>query len=877
MPDDAPGLVRLADYAPPAFAVDSVSLDLWLDPERTVVSSRLSLRRALGGDADAPLRLDGVELDLLSITLDGEPVSANRLTIDADGLTLADVPGAFTLQIEVAIHPRRNPSRLGLFEIGGQLATQCEAQGFRRITYWPDRPDVLATWEVTLHADRATCPVLLSNGDPVASGDEPGGRHFALWRDPYPKPSYLFAVVAGDLDRLEDRFVTAGGREVALAIYADAGLIPQCRFAMDAIKRSMAWDETAYGRQYDLDVFNVVALSGWSGAMENKGLNLFGAAGIITDPDISTDDDYIIIERIVAHEQFHNWTGNRVTCRDWFQLCLKEGLTRFRDQQFIEDKMSSGVWRIESVKALRRNQFAEDDGPAAHPVKPDAYAAIENFYTNTVYDKGAEVVRMLRALIGPEAFRRGMDLYFARHDGQAVTTEAFMAAMEAASRRDLTQFGLWHTQAGRPRVTVSGAYDAAARRYDLTLTQTCPPSAGQPEKAAFHIPLALGLVGRDGAPLSFSFDGAEAAEMAVIELRESRQVVSLQGVGAAPIPSLPRGFSAPVTIIADLADEDLAVLMASDPDPFARWDAGQTLAVRLIRALAGEVAAGRPMAPPQAFLQAIEATLTDEASDRLLLAQILTLPDEPVLSEGLARIDLDGHMAARAFLRREIAGRFEVRLRKLYEANAETGPYVPDIAGIGRRRLKNTVLDLLTALDTPEIAALCLSQTTGAGNMTDSFEALCLLTHMNHPQRDQALDWFHDRWKDRPTVIEKWFNAQALSRAPGAVDRIIALEGHPSFDPGDFSQSLQYYGGFFRQNRVAFHDPSGRGYDFLADRLLMIDRLGRSGSHYIMPQINQWRRYDPHRQALMLAALRRVAMEPGISRSLRENVNKALS
>ena len=874
--EKAGALHRLADYAPPPWLVDAVELDFDLDPQRTRVRSRVAFRRASETPPGAPLRLDGKDLELVSIALDGETLSANRYAVDDEGLTLWEPPAAFTLEVETATRPAGNTSGSGLFELSGQLATQCEAEGFRRITYFPDRPDVLARYTVTLHADAARYPVLLSNGDKVGAGTEAGGRHWARWSDPHPKPSYIFAVVAGDLARLSDRFVTRGGREVELGVWADPAMIDNCRFAMDCAKRSLAWDEATYGLEYDLSVFNIVALNGWSGAMENKGLNLFGAGGIVADPEISTDDDYVIIERIVGHEQFHNWTGNRVTCRDWFQLGLKEGLTRFRDQHFIEDKLASGVWRIEQVKALRRNQFPEDDGPAAHPVQPAAYAEIDNFYTNTVYDKGAEVVRMLRALLGPEAFRAGFDLYIARHDGQAVTLEDFVRAMEDASGRDLGQLRLWHSQAGRPRIEARGDYDAGRRQYRLTLAQACAPTPGQPEKAPFHIPVAAGLLSSEGAALSFRRDG-QTLSSTVLELREARQTFVLDDVSSPPIPSLLRGFSAPVSLDAGLSDNDLAVLMAHDSDAFSRWDAAQTLAVRLTRRLAADRAAGREMQAPDAFIAAVATVLDDDGSDPLLRAHILALPDEPVLSEGLEHIDLDGHMAARGFLREAIATRLAGALRSRYDACAETGPYVPDVAGIGRRRLRNTALDLLTALGTDEVADLCLAQVESSTNMTERFEALCLIAHLDCPQRDRAMQSFYDRWKAYPTVVDKWFNAQALSRAPGAVERIVALERHPAYEADNFARGLAYYGGFFRQNRVAFHDPSGKGYDFLADRLLWLDARGRAGSHYLMPQINQWRRYDRHRQALMREALERVGATPGISKGLAENVERALN
>ena len=690
------GTVKLADYRAPDFLIDTVDLTFELDSERTVVRNRMTVRRAPHAAADAPLVLDGVNLELLGFSLNDEVVRDNRIERRPDGLAIADVPDAFTLEIVTAIHPSKNKTRKGLFELRGKLATQCEAEGFRAITYFPDRPDILSSYTVTLRADRGKYPVLLSNGNLAAAGSEPDGRHWTTWVDPYRKPSYIFGVFAGDFGRLEDEYVTASGRRVELGIYADPDLVPRCRFAMDVVKRALAWDEKTYGLEYDLDVYNIVALTGWAGAMENKGLNLFEAHGIVTDPEITTDDDYVIIERIIGHEEFHNWTGNRVTCRDWFQLCLKEGLTRFRDQQFIEDKMADGVWRIEIVKALRRNQFPEDDGPAAHPVKPDAYADIDNFYSNTIYDKGAEVVRMIRALLGHEAYRKGFDLYIARHDGEAVTTEEFLRAMEDASGRDLSQFRLWHTQAGRPRVTARGTYDAAAKRYSLTLTQTCPPTPGQTVKQPFHIPVALGLLSRDGSPLQAS---------PVVELTKPEQTFVFENIGSEPVPSLLRGFSAPVSIDANLAADDLAVLMAHDTDPFARWDAAQTLGVRLVRALAAERAAGKPMTVPKAYLDAVDRILEDETADKLLRAQILTMPDEPVLSEGLARIDLDGHMVGRNFLRQQMASRFHEKLLAQYHAASDTGPYAPDIAGISRRRFRNCMLDLLMSLGTADIAA----------------------------------------------------------------------------------------------------------------------------------------------------------------------------
>jgi len=873
---DLPGTVRLEDYSAPPFGIDAVRMELDLDPKRTVVRSRLEVRRRPGTSANAPLRLDGVRQELLALALNGEELGANRFTLDTQGLTIPDVPDVFVLDVISAIVPAENSTRHGLFELGGKLATQCEAEGFRAITFFPDRPDVLSVYEVTLRADPTKYPVLLSNGNITESATESDGRLRVTWKDPYPKPSYIFGVMAGDFGVLKDEFVTASGRRLELGIYADHDLVGLCRFAMDVVKRSLKWDEETYGLEYDLDVFNVVALTGWAGAMENKGLNLFEAHGIITNPAITTDDDYIIIERIVGHEQFHNWTGNRVTCRDWFQLCLKEGLTRFRDQHFIEDKMPPGVWRVEIVKQLRRNQFPEDEGPAAHPIKPSSYVAIDNFYTNTVYDKGAEVIRMLRTLLGPSTFREGFDRYISRNDGKAVTTEEFLDAMEVESGRDLTQFRNWYSQAGRPHITANGSYDAAAKRYVLKLQQRCAPTPGQPRKSDFHIPVVVGLLDASGATLRFRVNGGPLTDSAVLELIKQDQDFVLDDVEAQPVPSLLRTFSAPVTLDAGLADAELALLMSFDSDSFSRWDAAQALGVRQVRKLASDRASGRAMLVSEKFIAAVGQILASPRIDKLAKSQILTLPDEPVLSEGLATIDLDGHVAARNHIRREIAVRFREQLLDAYEENRERSAYAPDIDGIARRRLKNTVLEMLMPLEEEGIWDLCLAQVKTSQNMTDMFEALCHLTHWSCPQREEAIEWFYERWKTHSTVVDKWFNALALSRMPGAVDKIIALEKHPAFDLNNFARGLLFYGGFFRQNRVAFHDPSGKGYEFLADRLLMIDRLGRAGSHYIMPQINQWRRYDPKRQALMRAALERVANTEGISKGLRENISRAL-
>ncbi|MEJ0028516.1 MAG: aminopeptidase N [Rhizomicrobium sp.] len=859
------GLMRLADYRSPDFAVDTISLHFDLDASRTVIRNRMSLRRL--NPSDVPLRLDGKALELISLSLNGELCGSDGYALDDEGLLLRVPLQEFSLEIVTAVKPAENKSALGLFELMGKLATQCEADGFRRITYFPDRPDVLARYEVTLVADKSRYPVLLSNGNPVARGDIEHGRHFVTWSDPFPKPCYIFAVIAGDFGALTDSFRTRSGREIALSIYADRDLVEGCRFAMEAVKHSLSWDEEVFGLEYDLDQYGIVALTGWPGATENKGLNLFGANGIVTNPETSTDDDYIIVERIVGHEQFHNWTGNRVTCRDWFQLSLKEGLTRFRDQLFAASRFGADACRIDNVKTLRRNQFPEDDGPAAHPIQPVEGASVSSFYTATVYDKGAEVVRMLIPILGWQKFRAGIDLYIARHDGQAVTTEDFLRSMEDASGCDLAQFRRWYDQAGRPRIAANGSYDGASGTYRLTLQQSCRAVGTGVVPRPFHIPVVTSLIGRDGS---------ELAPPRTLNLTEPRQTFVFENVPAEPLPSLLRGFSAPVTVEADLTDGGLASLMARDSDPFVRWDSAQRLGIALIRSLAEAHRANLPMSVPATFSRAFGAILEDRETSDFLKAEIITVPDEPALSEGLQSIDLDALMAARAFLRHALAVEFEDILLALYHSRESNQPYSADAEQIAKRQLRNVCLDLLCARGTRQAARLCMAQMQSAANMTDQFAALCCLSHMDLPERQEAFAWFYDRWSHSKQAIDKWFNAQALSRAPGAADRIRALADHPKLDSNDLARGSLFFGAFFRQNRVAFHDPNGIGYRFLADRLLELDRLGRKNSHYLMPQINRWRIYDAHRRSLMKAELERVASVEGISLGLRENVMRAL-
>ena len=860
----AQGMVRLEDYRPFPYRIHSIGLDIDLAPEETRVRSRLQVERAPDTGEAAPLVLDGKDLELVSARLDGRLLGADDYAATPDRFELAAPPSHFVLEIEVLIRPARNKTKKGLFWHANALATQCEAEGFRRITYFPDRPDVLATYEVRLEADRARFPVLLSNGDLFDSGGQ-GDRHWTVWRDPYPKPSYIFAIMAGVFRPLSDRFVTASGRPVDISIFAEPGEQARCRFAMAALKSAMVWDERVFGLEYDLTTYNVVALPDYAGAQENKGLNLFGAEGVIADPAITTDEEFSLIQRIIGHEYFHNWTGNRVTCRDWFQLSLKEGLTRLRDQLFMEDVLEPGTFRIDQVKALRRNQFPEDDGPAAHPVRPEAFTQIENFYTTTIYDKGAEVLRMLRALVGPAAFAATIKAYLDRFDGRAVTMEDLFEVFESQNPVGLTQFRHWLIQAGRPTLAVTSHYDAEAKRFTLRMTQALPPKPGPGEP--LHIPVGVAL---------FDSDGHRLAEPVLLELREAEQSFAFEGLEARPIPSILRQFSAPVSLDLDLSDEDLALLAVCDDDAFVAWNSAQQLFIGAIRRLSRDLAERRPLVAPEGLIALVERLVRDGAARPGLAALKLALPDEPVLSEGLSRIDLDGHMAARQFIRAQIATRLEPLLLATYEGLAGIDPDDRSANAIGRRSLRSALLDLLLARGGDAAVALCLDQLEHGPSITESYEALCLLAHLDTPERRPAFERFHDRYRDQPLILDKWFKAYALSRAPGVIDEIIGLEGHPAYDIGNTARVIAYYGSLFRQNRVTFHDPSGKGYRFLADRLILMDQMGGGRPTYFMSQIDQWRRFDDHRAGLMRAELERVAKTPGISANLIEVVTRAL-
>jgi aminopeptidase N len=872
--------VRLQDYRPPDWLVETVDLDVSLDPKATRVRARLTLKPNPKAGAPTPLVLDGDGLDLRSLKLDGAVLAPELYVADTDRLTIAQPPQRpFRLEIETVLDPSANSRLMGLYRSGATYCTQCEAEGFRRITYFPDRPDVMAVYTTRLEAEAADAPVLLANGNLVASGRIAGTtRHFATWHDPFPKPCYLFALVGGKLGCVEDRFLTMSGREVALRIYVEPGKEERCAYAMDALKRAMRWDEEAFGREYDLDTFMIVAVSDFNmGAMENKGLNVFNDKYVLASQATATDADFAGIEAVIAHEYFHNWTGNRITCRDWFQLCLKEGLTVFRDQEFSADQRSRPVERISDVRGLRAHQFVEDAGPLAHPVRPSLYHEINNFYTTTIYEKGAEVVRMLKALLGPENFRAGMDLYFARHDGEAATVEQFVQCFADAAGTDLDQFMLWYSQAGTPEVAVSGTYHAARRTYRLEIAQTVPATPGQPTKEPMVIPLAIGLVGRDGADLPLALADGRRIERGIIPLTKSAETFDFTGVDAAPVPSLNRGFSAPIRLVANLGADELRFLAARDNDPFNRWQAVQMLATRLLVDNVAALRAGGAARNDPGFLAALGAILADPRLEPAFVAQVLTPPGEADIAREIGRdIDPDAIFAARSALRAAIGAHLAQELSDRYRDLGDGGPYRPDAAGAGRRALRNVCLDLVVAAQLPDAVARAARQYETADNMTDRLAALMTLSLRDVPQRAGVLADFYARHGDDPLIVDKWLGLQAAIPEPATLDRVKALTAHAAFSFANPNRVRALIGSFTMANQTQFNRPDGGGYGFLVDTVLALDPKNPQVAARLLSALKSWRVLEPTRRALAQAALRRVAAAPALSRDVSDITARAL-
>jgi aminopeptidase N len=878
--DAAPPVVQRLAYRPPSHLIDEVELRFELDPGATRVSARFAYRRNPAADPGASLLLCGEQLKLIDIALDSRPLTDDEYTLSSTGITFRSLPDAGVLNIVSECAPAANSALEGLYLSSGVFCTQCEAEGFRHIAFFPDRPDVLARYTVTIIAHRGHYPVLLSNGNLINRGAMPGDddRHFARWHDPYPKPSYLFALVAGDLASLDDEFVTASGRKVALRIFSTPGNLDKCQHAMAALKRAMRWDEERFGREYDLDTFMIFCADDFNmGAMENKGLNIFNSKLLLANPATATDADYSSIEGVIAHEYFHNWTGNRVTCRDWFQLSLKEGLTVFRDQEYSSDVGSRAVERIEAVDFLRAQQFAEDAGPMAHPVRPDSYAEINNFYTATVYEKGAEVIRMQHALLGPHAFRRGMDLYFERHDGKAVTCDDFVQAMQDASGIDLAQFRLWYSQAGTPTLKVAGAYDAAARTYTLDVEQSCPPTPGQPSKRPLHIPLAVGLVARDGNDLPLHLDGGAAgcngaATTVVLHLRQPRESFRFIDVPELPVPSLLRGFSAPVKVDYAYSEPDLALLAAHDRDPVCRWDAAQRI---FSRAILGEAAHGNTageFVTSQAPVDVVRALLADRASDPALIALALRLPRLSILADQQAPIDIEALHRARMATMKTLAHELAVEFEHTYAAHLTAGPYSADPAQVARRSLKNVCLAYLTAREDVASHSLPLAQFDAADNMTDAVAALAALNDAGGEARDIAMARFESRWRGNPLVMDKWLALQATSCRPGTLERVRALLSHPAYDARNPNRIRSLVGAFAQSNLTAFHGKDGSGYAFIADQVLTVDRSNPQMAARLVGAFNRWRRFDAARSAMQRAALEQIAATPTLSADVAEIV-----
>lgn len=870
-----PRTIRLEDYAVPPFLVDRVDLRVEVDEASVLVKSTLSLRRnPESNDRDAPLKLDGDDLELLGIELDGVPLGEGTYTVSGEQLSIAEMPDSTTLTVHTRIYPEENTKLEGLYKAESAYCTQCEAEGFRRITFFPDRPDVMAIYSTTIVADRQRCPVMLSNGNPVARGDTDDGRHWITWEDPYPKPSYLFALVAGDLACIEDVFTTASGRDVRLRIYVEQHNLDKCDHAMTALKKSMAWDEEVYGLEYDLDLYMIVAVDDFNmGAMENKGLNVFNSKYVLARPDTATDTDFANIEAVIAHEYFHNWTGNRVTCRDWFQLSLKEGLTVFRDQQFSADQGSPAVKRIQDVRILRTAQFAEDAGPMAHPVRPDSYMEINNFYTVTIYNKGAEVIRMIHTLLGREKFRAGMDLYFERHDGQAVTTEDFVSAMEDASGISLSQFRRWYFQAGTPEVTISPDFDAQSGTLTVRAEQACPATPGQSAKLPFHIPLNLGLVGTstDGS------DSLPAAETNALALTEAAQTFEFSGLSAAPVISVPRNFSAPIKVKLKRSNDELAHLLGADPDPFCRWDAGQTLLLDTLVSNIERYGDNAPMQVSGALVDALRSTLEDTTLDLAFVAEVLTLPSVTYVAEQISSVNIEALEASSRFLRSQLANGLTDTLHDIYETTATTQIYAFTPGEAGRRALRNTVLDLLIEAESVDVAALATQQFANADNMTDSIASLRVLANLDCSERLDTLAAFEEQWKHDSLVMDKWLTVQATSALEGTLSEVEALLAHESFDLKKPNKVRALIGAFCHGNPLRFHATSGVGYEFLTDQIAELDTLNPQIAARLLSVLGRWRRFSDPNQALMHKALERIAQMDGLSRDCHEVVSKTLA
>ena len=878
-----PQTIYLKDYTVPDFLISHVDLNFNLTEDNTRVISRLTLtRNPASQTGDAPLVLLGENLKLIRVIIhDDKELSESDYQLTPDSLIIHSVPQhrEFILTIENTINPKANTALEGLYLSNGMLCTQCEAEGFRKITYFLDRPDVMSQFTTTLVGDKTQYPVLLSNGNKIASGDLDNNQHWVTWEDPFNKPCYLFALVAGQLDCIEDHFITKSGRSISLQIFIEPHDLDKCDHAMQSLKNAMKWDEEVYGLEYDLDLYMIVAVGHFNmGAMENKGLNVFNTKFVLARPDTATDFDYEHIEGVIGHEYFHNWTGNRVTCRDWFQLSLKEGFTVFRDQEFTGDRTSKAVKRIEDVINLRTRQFAEDAGPMAHPIRPDTYIEINNFYTLTVYEKGAEVVRMIYTLLGAAGFRKGCDLYFARHDGQAVTCNDFVNAMEAANDVDLSQFRRWYEQAGTPVLTVQQAYDAAAQALTLTIKQYCPPTPGQDVKEPLHIPVTVGLINKAGETLNCQLNGAvTASDQVILQLTEAEQSFVFENLTEQPIVSILRGFSAPVKLVMERSLEELAFLLSYDPDTFNRWEAGQQLAGQIITGLISDVQAGRELHINPIIVNAFKQVLAQPWDDLSYFSLLLTLPSETYLAEQMTVIDVDAIHTAREFVLVSLAEQLQTQFKALYLENhrEESGQF--DAGAIGRRRIKNVCLAYLGRLEQADIQQWAEQQFTAAKNMTDQIAALAVIVNSAHPAKATCLDSFYDQWQNEALVIDKWFSLQASSSNPDTFSVVQRLLQHPAFDLRNPNRVRSLIGAFSQANPLHFHAANGQGYQFLGDHIIALNTLNPQVASRMLNALTSWRRYDVGRQALMKTQLERIIATDAVSKDVYEVASKSLA
>lgn len=883
MTASSPNMIYLKDYQPPHYLVNEVHLHFDLHEEKTQVRALVSYCRnkQLEDIQEAPLVLNGEAMQLTLLLLDGRAlVEGTDYELNESSVTIYSVPETFALESVVEIKPQENTRLSGLYKSSGNFCTQCESHGFRRITYFPDRPDILTQFTVCISADKKLYPLLLSNGNKIEERDLLNGRHWVKWEDPSLKPSYLFALVAGDFDVINDNFTTRSGRNVSLHVYVEKGKGDQAEHAMHSLKRAMKWDEDTFGREYDLNQYMIVAVSDFNfGAMENKGLNIFNDRYILAKPDTATDDNYVDIEEVIGHEYFHNWSGNRVTLRDWFQITLKEGLTVFRDQSFTEDVTLKAVKRIRDARVIRNVQFAQDAGPMAHPIRPDHYIEINNFYTVTVYNKGAEVIRMIKTLLGPEAFRKAMDQYFFTYDGQAVTSEDFVRTMQKSSGVDLSQFMRWYSQAGTPVLTITDNYDAENKRYTLKVNQSCPPTPEQPQKDNFHIPLAVGLINADGSPCELEVAGEGKVRVqgntAVLDVKNSEDIFHFDNVNKKPVPSLLRHFSAPVKVNYAYTDDELAFLMMHDHDDFARWEASQMLATQVMLKLVDDHKESKSLKLPTLFVDAFNKVLTHEFLSEIFVSEILILPTVSYLLEIIPCSDIDVIHEVREFTKTELAKQLKKSFLSQYHAHVTESSAAFDPEVISKRHLKNTCLAYLMHLSNSDMMALCMEQFNQSSNMTDTMGALLALNNVAGDEREHALATFYDKWREEHLVVDKWFGLQAQSFIPGTLSVVQSLLDHPAYDEKNPNKVRALVGAFCSHNHVNFHAKDGAGYVFLHDQVKKADQFNPQLAARLIEPFTHWRRYDDARQALMRDQLEALAKSK-LSNDLYEIVTKTL-